>query len=281
MPGDVAWFDNQWDGDYINWLYGGTGTCPRAQDGLPNTNGRFNTRQGQALYAANNRNGLTVSNKMKLNDKLQLTLSGDYQTEKLRSRNEFANFFFGYDSNNPENIQPNLFLDQIAYPRNGRRREFNLAFNFRFELRPWLTLTAGARYTRFNIWDDNVRKFIDNGGILQANRGVFGTRFHWHNAPHKTRAPAWNGFIDSAKGHFQTPDRQNALAIELDASRNADLTWAAVATIDAYLRYRISKNLTAEIVGTNLTDRYYMDSFSRSYMPALGRTFRIGITGKW
>ncbi|WP_315286717.1 TonB-dependent receptor domain-containing protein [Neisseria bacilliformis] len=559
---------------------------------------------------------------MKLNDKLQLTLSGDYQTEKLRSRNEFADFFFGYDTNNPENIQPNLFLDQIAYPRNGRRREFNLAFNFRFEPRPWLTLTAGARYTRFNIWDDNVRKFIDNGGILQANRGVtytdikqvasqedyrryleakkrideaaaqqdfskisdqtqadydkispdergvpyladtvvlnwekdrygklhsaehpllarsaefgasipnpaydanntdspryvqrydlssingtqaletpltaeeqrralkqsaggwapaasvtlnltdnaraylrytetlrypsifegtyglnisprgsdfaasqtrygylwkpergknieigyihdltalfpkmrkadfrvnyfhnttkniidrnenlefeqydkqtrtgaelsalfdsgryygslgvlrnirnevcddgasfhnylqelvlldriadnkgqgsfarvpqcfpggvnregflvtmqqprwsvdaelgarlkggkieFGTRFHWHNAPHKTRAPAWNGFIDSAKGHFQTPDRQNALAIELDASRNADLTWAAVATIDAYLRYRISKNLTAEIVGTNLTDRYYMDPFSRSYMPAPG-----------
>ena len=172
VPGDVAWFDNQWDGDYINWLYGGTGTRPRAKDGLPNTNGRFNTRQGQALYAANNRNGLTVSNKMKLNDKLQLTVSGDYQTEKLRSRNEFADFFLAYDTNNPENIQPNLFLDQIAYPRNGRRREFNLAFNFRFEPRPWLTLTAGARYTRFNIWDDNVRKFIDNGGILQANRGV-------------------------------------------------------------------------------------------------------------
>jgi putative receptor protein len=144
VPGDVAWFDNNWDGDCIGWLYGGTGTRPRAQDGLPNTNGRFNTRQGQALYAANNRNGLTVSNKMKLNDKLQLTLSGDYQTEKLRSRNEFADFFFGYDTNNPENIQPNLFLDQIAYPRNGRRREFNLAFNFRFEPRPWLTLTAGA-----------------------------------------------------------------------------------------------------------------------------------------
>ncbi|EGF10980.1 TonB-dependent receptor [Neisseria bacilliformis ATCC BAA-1200] len=108
------------------------------------------------------------------------------------------------------------------------------------------------------------------GARLKGGKIEFGTRFHWHNAPHKTRAPAWNGFIDSAKGHFQTPDRQNALAIELDASRNADLTWAAVATIDAYLRYRISKNLTAEIVGTNLTDRYYMDPFSRSYMPAPG-----------
>lgn len=39
VPGDVAWFDNNWDGDYIGWLYGGTGTRPRAQDGLPNTNG--------------------------------------------------------------------------------------------------------------------------------------------------------------------------------------------------------------------------------------------------
>lgn len=48
-----------------------------------------------------------------------------------------------------------------------------------------------------------------------------------------------------------------------------------------YLRYKIGKNITAELVGTNLTDRYYLDPLSPSYMPAPGRTIRIGITGKW
>ena len=47
----------------------------------------------------------------------------------------------------------------------------------------------------------------------------------------------------------------------------------------AYLRYKIGKNLTAELVGSNLTNRYYLDPMSRSYLPAPGRTIRIGITG--
>jgi putative receptor protein len=46
------------------------------------------------------------------------------------------------------------------------------------------------------------------------------------------------------------------------------------------LRYKIGKNLTAELVGSNLTNRYYLDPMSRSYLPAPGRTIRIGITGK-
>ena len=42
---------------------------------------------------------------------------------------------------------------------------------------------------------------------------------------------------------------------------------------------QIGKNLTAELVGSNLTNRYYLDPMSRSYLPAPGRTIRIGITG--
>lgn len=59
------------------------------------------------------------------------------------------------------------------------------------------------------------------------------------------------------------------------------MRWTPTAVVDAYLRYRINKNITAELVGTNLTNRYYMDPFSRSFMPAPGRTIRIGITGKF
>ena len=60
-----------------------------------------------------------------------------------------------------------------------------------------------------------------------------------------------------------------------------NMRWAATTVVDAYVRYRINKKFTAELVGTNLTNRYYMDPFSRSFMPAPGRTFRIGLTGKW
>ena len=56
----------------------------------PNTNGRFNTIEGNAYYARNNRTGFQFSNRMKLSDKLSLTLMGDFQNEKLTSRNDFS-----------------------------------------------------------------------------------------------------------------------------------------------------------------------------------------------
>ena len=57
------------------------------------------------------------------------------------------------------------------------------------------------------------------------------------------------------------------------------MRWQPVATWDAYLRYKIGKNLTAELVGTNLGNRYYLDPINPTHMPAPGRTIRIGITG--
>ncbi|UOP01397.1 TonB-dependent receptor [Kingella potus] len=59
------------------------------------------------------------------------------------------------------------------------------------------------------------------------------------------------------------------------------MRWQPVTVVDAYLRYKISKNLSAELVGTNLTDRYYLDPLSRSYMPAPGRGIRLGISGRF
>ena len=174
VPGDVTWTDEKWNEKYYDWKYGGSSDHPRLEDGLPNINNRFTTKQGQALYATNNRNGFTFSNRMKLADKLQLTVLGDFQNEKLRTHNEFSDLFLD-DGNIREQkdgkLYPNLWLDQVAYPRNGRRREFNLGFNFRYDPVRWLTLTAGARYTHFTLQDDSLKRYLDNGGIIQANRG--------------------------------------------------------------------------------------------------------------
>lgn len=46
------------------------------------------------------------------------------------------------------------------------------------------------------------------------------------------------------------------------------MRWQPVAVWDAYLRYKIGKNLTAELAGSDLTNRYYLDPMNRSYLPA-------------
>ena len=173
VPGDIAWTDVGWNAAADDWIQG-LRKRPGLDEGLPNTDGRFNTRQGQALYATNNRNGFNFSNRMKLRDNLELTVLGDFQNEKLATHNEFADLYGNrYKKEFDQNlIYPSSFLDTITYPRNGRRREYNLGFNFRFEPRPWLTLTAGARYTNFSLQDDSVKKFLDNGGELEAHRGL-------------------------------------------------------------------------------------------------------------
>ena len=147
---------------------------------LPNTNGRFNTIEGNAYYANNTRNGFNFSNRMKLHDKLTLTLMGDFQNEKLRSRNEFSEELShdGLDKYREEieasQLATNTELTRFGEPRSGRRREWNFGFNFRYQPMSWLTLTAGARYTNFKIQDDNERlktRFDKYNNPLEVNRG--------------------------------------------------------------------------------------------------------------
>ncbi len=105
---------------------------------------------------------------------------GDFQNEKLRSRNEFSEELShdGLDKYREEieasQLATNTQLTGFGEPRNGRRREWNLGFNFRYQPLNWLTLTAGARYTNFKIQDDNERlktRFDKYNNPLEVNRG--------------------------------------------------------------------------------------------------------------
>jgi hemoglobin/transferrin/lactoferrin receptor protein len=62
---------------------------------------------------------------------------------------------------------------------------------------------------------------------------------------------------------------------------NIPYTWGEIVTVDAYARFRINDRFTAELIGTNLNDRYYMDPLSRSMLPAPGRTVRFSLTGRF
>lgn len=93
--------------------------------------------------------GLTLSNKMRLADNLDLTLGNDWKYEKLTSPDQWT----GYDG-------------WRAYPRAGRRVEYDAHFNFEWRPVDFLTLNAGMRYAGYWAHDDFLGEQIrvGNGG---------------------------------------------------------------------------------------------------------------------
>ncbi|MBI6543896.1 TonB-dependent receptor [Proteus vulgaris] len=68
---------------------------------------------------------------------------------------------------------------------------------------------------------------------------------------------------------------------DMYGQNNNPMRWAKVFTVDAYINYQYSPNLSFEITGSNLLNEYYIDPLTRSGMPAPGRTFRFGVTAQF
>ncbi|WP_311747212.1 TonB-dependent receptor domain-containing protein [Proteus terrae] len=68
---------------------------------------------------------------------------------------------------------------------------------------------------------------------------------------------------------------------EMYGRNNNPMRWAKVFTVDAYINYQYSPNLSFEITSSNLLNEYYIDPLTRSGMPAPGRTFRLGVTAQF
>lgn len=62
---------------------------------------------------------------------------------------------------------------------------------------------------------------------------------------------------------------------------NAPLQWDSTLTFDAYSHYQYSENLGFDLIGTNLSNRYYLDPVSRSAVPAPGRAIKLGVNYKF
>ncbi|AOM42915.1 TonB-dependent receptor domain-containing protein [Xenorhabdus hominickii] len=62
---------------------------------------------------------------------------------------------------------------------------------------------------------------------------------------------------------------------------NNPMRWEPVFTVDAYISYKITQNISMELTGTNLTNRYYLDPLTRSMIPAPGRTFKLSLTSQF
>jgi len=104
------------------------------------------------------------------------------------------------------------------------------------------------------------------GARLLNRRLEFGPRFTWYSEYR-------NRLLDTL---VNVPDNDKVQGYAL----NVPYAWGANLTMDAYVRFRINPRFTAEINGTNLTNRYYGDPLTRSLNPAPGRAVRISLTGR-
>ncbi|RIV82250.1 TonB-dependent receptor [Aurantiacibacter xanthus] len=105
------------------------------------------------------------------------------------------------------------------------------------------------------------------GGRFLDRRLEIGGRLIWYSAYDN---PQLDEFIGGP-----IADRIGGYAL------NVPYKWDEIVTLDAYATFRLNDRFTAELVGTNLTDRYYLDPLSRSLTPAPGRTVRLSLTGRF
>lgn len=62
---------------------------------------------------------------------------------------------------------------------------------------------------------------------------------------------------------------------------NTPYSWGDTLIFDAYVRYKINEIFDVEFTGSNLSDQYYVDPATRSAVAAPGRTFKLGLTGRF
>ncbi|OOF83836.1 TonB-dependent receptor [Rodentibacter ratti] len=124
----------------------------------PNIGGKYNYVNAAQVNAYNTRGGFNLSNTMNLTDKLDLTISGAFQKERLTS----SHF----------NAKPNPSSTYESPPRAGRRQEWDIAFNFNYRPTNWLMLTAGARYNEYWSFDDYLDHLVKTGRLYEDSKWV-------------------------------------------------------------------------------------------------------------
>lgn len=142
QPADSRWLDlhaNLWRtetdsdtytaGGFPNFAPGNPAWDPDASPILRNT---------ALANARNDRTGLTLSNRFALQSTLDLTVGGNWQYEKLGSRDPYFGPSDGWR----------------MYPRAGRRQEGEGYLDLEWRPVDFLTLNAGVRYSRYWAVDD-------------------------------------------------------------------------------------------------------------------------------
>jgi len=103
------------------------------------------------------------------------------------------------------------------------------------------------------------------GGRFLDRRLEVGGRLAWYSAYDNSLLAELVGGADPISGY----------------ALNVPYAWGETLTLDAYVKFRLNDRFSAELVGTNLTDKYYADPLTRALNPAPGRTVRFSLTGRF
>ena len=115
---------------------------------LPNDNGRFRVLSGAEQKTSVSRTGFDLNNRFRLHPRLNMTLSADYQKEKLEEEVEIVN------SKDLFNLAGMVSgLTKLAGPRGGERREWGTNLVFDWQATDRLKISAGIRYHNFRGFD--------------------------------------------------------------------------------------------------------------------------------
>ncbi len=115
---------------------------------FPNDDGQFRVLSGAEQKTRVSRTGFDISNRFRLNDRLSITLSADYQKEKLEEEVEIVN---SQDLFNLAGMATGL--TKLAGPRGGERREWGSNLVFDWQATDRLKISAGIRYHNFKGFD--------------------------------------------------------------------------------------------------------------------------------
>ncbi|WP_036549383.1 TonB-dependent receptor domain-containing protein, partial [Nitrincola lacisaponensis] len=109
------------------------------------------------------------------------------------------------------------------------------------------------------------------GGRFLNRKLELGSRFTWHKAYKNSDLENYTRYAgrleDGSYGFIYFA--------------NTPFSWDETLLVDAYAHYKINDNLSVELVGTNLTDLYYVDPTTRSPVAAPGRTLKLSLTGRF
>ena len=114
----------------------------------PNNNGRFRVLSGAEQKTSVSRTGFDISNRFRPHPRLNITLSTDYQKEKLEEEVEIVN---SQDLFNLADMVTGV--TKLAGPRGGERHEWDTNLVFDWQATDRLKISVGIRYHNFSARD--------------------------------------------------------------------------------------------------------------------------------
>lgn len=113
--------------------------------------GKYTVIPGALQKTRVTRTGFDISNRFRFNDRLSLTLSADYQHEKLGETSEIAHSDSLFDITGMVSS-----MTKLAGPRSGRRTEWGSNIVFDWQPTDRLKISAGVRYHGFRAKDTGL-----------------------------------------------------------------------------------------------------------------------------